>query len=655
MSLVAHTSFASDGKSAADKLSIKDFFYGSNYSSFALSASGNLVTYTKRFPRQYGIYVKDISSGKEYEVLRADKYSIERFKHENYIQTIKHDNEVVDLTWLGANVIALKEHSRGGFRRYVLITLDIDDDDISISKVAFLNQNGYWLDPKVDDDSYAIFAKYRENEENDSGYHVDLFNIKIKSKSLDSQTGNRKRLNKRGPKLERWLVDEKGQRTAGVRYVDKKPELFIRQGTKSKPNRLKHVWTGDVDDHFLPVLYDEKNSALYILTNHKTDKKSLQIFDLSSHEIRETVYIHPKYDLRDVIISRGSVSILGVEYLEKGAVSQYYFDSRLVEHKEALSKASGAENTYSLGTAYDNANRLFSVSGSDSGGEIFVYREEEKDYVSVIDLKPWLKNASLQKSKVITLTANDNSEIEAFLTMPEEISNPPLLVIPHGGPIGVSDTRYYSPEIQVLVDAGYATLQVNYRGSSGYGKKFKQDGMGQWGQLIEDDIELALKHVKNNFTIANDKVCIIGGSYGGYSALYSVIRSPELYQCAASFAGVTDLALLFQRSDIENDDNVQSQLRKIVGNPETEQDKLFKYSPIYHASKITKPVFIAHGTEDEVVDIEHGYRLRFALQANKIKHEWSVLDGFGHSFETVDQAEHYYSKLIGFLDKHLKK
>ncbi|ARD44760.1 prolyl oligopeptidase family serine peptidase [Colwellia sp. PAMC 21821] len=648
------TSDIKEQSARSNNTAIKNFFMKSDFSNFSLSPSGEFVAFVKQSTEKYSVFLVNVKSGAEFEILRAEQFSIEHVRKENYIRTIKHKNEITNITWLGSRIIAVRENSKGKFRRFKIVKLDVAQDDVIVDKVNYLNHDGYWIDPVVSSNSRAIFAKYKANDENDIGYHVDLYQLQFKNKNLDGQTRNTKRLNRGGAKLPHWLIDKKGHRTAGIRYVERKPELFIRSGGRPQSYRWNHVWTGNKGDYFLPVLYDEQTSSLYVLTNHNSDKKSLQIFDLSSHSIRETVYAHPKYDLDGVMIAHDSVKVLGVRYIEGGIVNQHYFDDRLLTHKTVLAKQSAADNIYSIDAAIDNDNRLFSVSGSDNSGEVFVYREQTNDYKSLAVLKPWLKNVALQKSKVLTLTTADKSTIEAFVTLPEAITNPPLLVIPHGGPIGVSDSRYYSPEIQVLVNAGFATLQVNYRGSAGYGKKFKQAGMGQWGQLIEDDIELALAHVKSNFAIAKDKVCIIGGSYGGYSALYSVIRSPDLYQCAASFAGVTDLALLFQRSDVENDDDIQSQLREIVGDPKIEQEKLFTYSPIYHASKLTKPLFIAHGTDDNVVDIEHAYRLRFALKAYKIKHKWSVLDGFRHGFDTPEQADYYYSQLIPFLNKYLK-
>ena len=393
-----------------------------------------------------------------------------------------------------------------------------------------------------------------------------------------------------------------------------------------------------------------------MISNANTDKKSLQLFDLKTKTFTKVIYSHPKYDIDEAILSQNGDEIVGVSYVNNGYYKQHYFSDDLTQFHSRLNQVSGSQNTFLIDTARKNSNRLFNVSDSDNSGEVFVYNQSKNEFKSLVKLRPWLENANLQKSELISLKTEDNSNLEAFITLPQNKNDlSPLIVIPHGGPIGISDSRHYSANIQVLVNAGFATLQVNYRGSSGYGKKFKRSGMQQWGELIEDDIEQALSHVKESYQVSPNKVCIVGGSYGGYSALYSVIRSPKLYQCAASFAGVTDLALLFQRSDVENDDNIKKQLREIVGDPDKEQEKLFKYSPIYRANEIRTPLFIAHGTNDKVVDIEHAYRLKFALSANKIPFQWSVLDDFGHGFDTTDQAELYYSQLITFLNTNLNQ
>jgi dipeptidyl aminopeptidase/acylaminoacyl peptidase len=560
---------------------------------------------------------------------------------------------MTNLTWLADDVISLREKSKDRFRRFKVIKLDIDDDDITQDNIKYLNKSGYWLNPLIKSSKFALFAMYKSND--DYNYHVDLFRLNLRNANLDGQTKNKKRLNRKGAKAQQWITDSKGHRTAGIRTKNSITELFVRTGKKPKKYRWPLAWTSQEDDYLNPVLYDQDNAVLYVITNANTDKKSLQQFDLNTHKFTKVVYSHPKYDISSALLSSDGSKIIGVSFMDSGLYTRHYFTEELQNYHSRISETSGSDNTYLIDNAVENDNQLFNISDSNNSGEIFVYKNSANQFQSIVKLRPWLERANLQKSELVSLKTKDGSDLEAFLTLPQNATTEvPLVVIPHGGPIGVSDSRHYSADIQVLVNAGYATLQVNFRGSEGYGKNFKQNGMKQWGQLIEDDIEQALSHIKDNYPVNPEKVCIIGASYGGYSALFSVIRSPQLYQCAASFAGVTDLALRFQRSDYEKDDNIKQQLRKIVGDPEKEQEMLFSHSPVYRASEINTPLFIAHGTDDKTVDIEHAYRLKFALKANKIPFEWVVLDGFGHGFETVNQAEFYYAQLIAFLDTHLK-
>ena len=340
-------------------------------------------------------------------------------------------------------------------------------------------------------------------------------------------------------------------------------------------------------------------------------------------------------------------------FIEKGMAKQVYFSDDYSALTTRLSKSTEIEGVYAVDMDKSGNNIIFVADDSANPGQTYYYNRTTDSFSHLIDLYPWLSNKSLSKTKLLRLEAEDGVTLEAFLTLPST-KNPPLVVIPHGGPIGVSDSRHYSGNIQVLVDAGFATLQVNYRGSAGYGKAFKQQGLQQWGRLIEDDIEQALAYTKENYDVNPNQVCIVGGSYGGYSALYSVIRSPQLYKCAAAFAGVTDLALRFQRSDAQRDDMMRA-LTEIMGDPKTQQDELFKYSPLYQFKGITKPVFIAHGTDDNIVDIEHSYRLHFALKDHGIKHKWMVMDDVGHGFSYPDDAAVYYNALIEFLNSQLNE
>ncbi|CAH9050455.1 hypothetical protein PSECIP111854_00534 [Pseudoalteromonas sp. CIP111854] len=483
---------------------------------------------------------------------------------------------------------------------------------------------------------------------------MNLFKLDLKKSNLDGQTSIRKKINKKGPKIQFWLTNStNGQPLLGTRRVNDIPELYTKKGNS---RRWTLAWQGVKGDYFSPQLVDQTTNSMFVITNHKSDKKQLRRYDLKKNQFTNVLFEHSRYDVLNAILSADKAQVIGVSYLLNGHIEQHYFNQTSAV-SQAINKQKSQVNLIYLNGSSDGKIALFEESSSNDPGKIIFYNHNTQQFEHLITLKPWLEGAELAKTQVLKVKTEDNTTIDAFVTTPNGTSKHklPLIVIPHGGPIGVSDLRYYSPEIQVLVNAGYSTLQVNYRGSMGYGKLIKQKGMQQWGNGIENDIEAALSTALKAYPqLDEERVCIIGGSYGGYSAIFSLIRSPHLYKCGASFAGVTDLALLFQRSAVENDDLVKAQLREIVGDPDTQQQKLFQTSPVYRANEITKPLFLAHGTDDVIVDIEHAFRLRFAMKAHNIPVSWSIMEGVGHGFDTTIQAHNYYSKLLNFLDKHLK-
>ena len=630
----------------------ESFFKDAKYKLFAVNPSGTAIAYIEPKSDSYNLIIHDLVRGTKDDPITFERQQM-HVQHSNRIMSWeRHFNYIAELVWLSDNFISLKQFSNGRFHRYVIVEFaDRTKSPNPPFRLSYISQPGHWLETLPNKPTHAIFARYEDDDEYD--YYVDLFNLDLSQKITESDFRRKLKLNKSGPDLQDWFFDAKGWRLGGSRTVDGVTEVFARTGSKPRKYRYKEMWKSDKNDAVKVVGGSESGDKLFVLTNHRSDKINLRSFDTQSKQFEDIIFEHPDYDLTGVLKHPETKDIIGVSFLEKGMSKQLYFSDNYNELVSRLKAQSKIDGVYAIDMDASGSNILFVTDDSANPEQVFYYNRQHDTFSHLVDLYPWLSNKKLSKTSLLKIKSEDGVDLEAFLTLPEE-KNPPLVVIPHGGPIGVNDSRHYSGNIQVLVDAGFATLQVNYRGSSGYGKSFKQQGMQQWGRLIEDDIEQALSYTKTHYDIDANNVCIIGGSYGGYSALYSIIRSPELYQCAASFAGVTDLALQFQRSDVQNDD-VMNLLIDIIGNPSTQKEELFRYSPLYQFKGITKPVFIAHGTDDTVVDIEHAYRLHFALKDNNIKHEWMVLDDVGHGFNYVEDEAKYYNALIEFLNKHLKK
>lgn len=227
------------------------------------------------------------------------------------------------------------------------------------------------------------------------------------------------------------------------------------------------------------------------------------------------------------------------------------------------------------------------------------------------------------------------------------------MVFPHGGPIGVSDTLHFNRDVQFLASQGYAVLQVNFRGSDGYGKSFREAGHRNYGRLIEDDIDAALRSALASFPLDESRMCVVGASYGGYSALVSTLRWPGRFRCAVSLSGLSDRVLFFTASDGARSAEARPQLEKIMGDPRKDLTEMQATSPLYHVRELTVPVMLVHGREDVRVDFEHTRRLVRMLNLEGRPPVVLAFPGMGHGFDDAVALDITWTGIAGFLQQYL--
>nr|WP_255771406.1 prolyl oligopeptidase family serine peptidase [Microbulbifer guangxiensis] len=249
-----------------------------------------------------------------------------------------------------------------------------------------------------------------------------------------------------------------------------------------------------------------------------------------------------------------------------------------------------------------------------------------------------------------TFTARDGLSVGVYLTFPEgRRENLPMVVIPHGGP-RARDYWQYDRQAQILSQNGYLVLQVNFRGSTGYGDHFLQAGTREWGDKIQRDIAEAAQWAIDQGYATPERVCIFGASFGGYSALMNPIRYPDLYQCAAGYVGVYDLEMLYKRGDIRRRDRGVAYLEEVVSRDES---FLRENSPLYNVEKLELPVFIVHGAQDQRAPVEHAEALIEQLEAANKPYQSLILPNEGHGFYAEDSNLQLYGQLLEFLDRHI--
>jgi dipeptidyl aminopeptidase/acylaminoacyl peptidase len=307
-----------------------------------------------------------------------------------------------------------------------------------------------------------------------------------------------------------------------------------------------------------------------------------------------------------------------------------------------------------MSTSADGRKVLVLAASASDPGAYYRVDLDTRDIREIGKVAPWLQPKDLAQVTALRVKSGDGTEFDAFLAAPPGVARPPIVVLPHGGPIGVMDGREFSREVQFLAERGMAVLQVNYRGSEGYGKSFLEAGKREWGRGIEDDIDAALAQVIARGAVDEQRMCLAGGSYGGYSALIGVLRHPDRFRCAASFAGVTDIPLMFASSDWSVSPLARKTMAEVVGDPATEYETLKGLSPVYQVDKLRVPVFIAQGSHDVRVHPDHAYRMKAMLELGGKEFEWLMVEDMGHGFDSLEQECAYFKRLRNFLTRRLE-
>ncbi|MCA1826509.1 MAG: alpha/beta hydrolase family protein [Myxococcales bacterium] len=313
------------------------------------------------------------------------------------------------------------------------------------------------------------------------------------------------------------------------------------------------------------------------------------------------------------------------------------------------------EHVEIVNTTDDDRKALVRVYSDRDPGRFLLVDVATMSAEPIADARPWVKPDSMAEMSAFHIPASDGFRIHGYITTPpgaQPGKPPPLIVLPHGGPHGVRDYWRFDPQVQLLAHEGYAVLQVNYRGSGGYGEAYQEAGYRKWGDRVVQDIIDATRFVVRKGYADPARICIFGGSFGAYAAIEGSIRAPDLYKCAVGYSGIYDLALLSKAGDIRLERQGRAYLSAAVGQDEA---ALQKASPVYHADQIAARVFLIHGRKDERAPFEHAEALRDALAARSRPPEWLVEPKEGHGFYDEAARERMYQRLLEFFKKSLSR
>jgi dipeptidyl aminopeptidase/acylaminoacyl peptidase len=359
-------------------------------------------------------------------------------------------------------------------------------------------------------------------------------------------------------------------------------------------------------------------------------------------------------DPSDYLVSSDGKTLLAIQY-EDGTPRWDFVDKSSPESKvyAGLINAFPDKALSFNGSSNDGRFISFSTYSDRAPPESYLYDTQAGKATYLLSSRDWIHPDAMSPMQPIDLKTRDGAMIHGYVTIPQGSTgkNLPLIVHPHGGPHGIRDGWGYQPQVQLLANRGYAVLQINYRGSGGYGDAYERAGYRKWGTLMQDDLTDAVRYLIANGTVDKDRVCIYGGSYGGYSALMSVEREPDLYKCTVGYAGVYDFEIQRTASDTAESDFGKNYLDEVL--PQTLAERRAQ-SPAFNVEKIKVPVMLAHGGKDVRVPIRNMDLLIDQMEKVGKKPEIVVMEPKEpHGFQLPEHNVDLYEKMLAFFDKYI--
>jgi dipeptidyl aminopeptidase/acylaminoacyl peptidase len=593
-------------------------------------------------------FVRNISDPNHLALLTT--YDIEKDK--TYL-ILRSDNDETKLNWFrwvnnDDLIISAKFGSKYRSTRYYqtrLLSMRYDAEGVKPKEML-----------KRDNRSSARTSQFQDNVIDylrDDPEHI-LVAVDLERPNLPSvykinvHTGRKTRIIKGKREIRDWITDRQSQVRIGEAYdYDSGDVVILERKNENTDLRAIFEYNSWKENGITVLGFDLDPNIMYFRT-YKGDKLALYSMDLTTMA-KTLVFEDENYDVDgDLVYSSKTNDVIGVSHAHAKYGVHYFKDSRLPFH-QALDNA--LPETHNFLQSFDHEeNRYLLYAENDNIPGIYLLGDRAKGTLGVLlETYPQLPSESLAKNKMITYKTRDGLEIEGYLTLPV-FGEPPYSTIihPHGGP-GARDYQGFDYWTAFMSHRGYAVFRPNFRGSSGYGKAFSQAQMKRWGLEMQDDITDATHWLVKEGIAKEDKICIVGASYGGYAATMATVKTPDLFACAVSFAGVMHLPKLAyrQRRFLGGDLIAENQ----IGDDSTDMQAR---SPYYNAAKVKTPTLLVHGKEDRVVHVEQSQLYADVLEDFNKPFKYVELESADHYLTMGPNRMRFFEELDAFLATYLQ-
>ncbi len=607
---------AAEAPRRARRIPLRDFFRNPERAGFRISPDGNTLAFMQPYRSRMNVFVQPRAGG---EPVRL---------------TSETERDVAGYFWKGSRrIVYLKDFK--GDENFHLVAVDIAGGD-ALDLTPFDKVRALIIDDRFDDDDEMIIGLNKRNAEAFDAYRIDL---NTKALTLIAENpGN----------VTNWVTDHAGCLRLAIVSDGVNTSILHRPdgGAAFQP-----VITTNFKEQIQPLFFDFDDKLLFASSNIGRDKSAIVRIDPASAKEESVVFQHAEVDVADLGWSRKRKVYTVVQFVTAKRERRFFDAQTAAIFAELSARLPGCE--IDLQSSNRDEDIFVVAAWSDrTQGVRYLYERAAGKLTKLAEIAPWLDEKELAEMRPISYAARDGLTIHGYLTLPRGgAKNLPLVVHPHGGP-WARDVWGYNHEVQFLANRGYAVLQMNFRGSVGYGRAFWEASFRQWGKTMQDDITDGVRFAIAQGIADPQRVAIYGVSYGGYAALAGLAFTPELYACGVDFVGVSNL-FTFLKTIPPYWKPMLDMFYEMVGNPEKDEKLLAEASPVLHADAIRAPLLIAQGAQDPRVNIDESDQMVAALRKHGIAVEYLVKDNEGHGFHNEENRFEFYEAMERFLEKYL--
>ncbi len=604
------------------KYSVEDFFRNPEKASFQISPNGEYVSYKGPYQNRMNIFIQKIGNEEATRI------------------TSETDRDIAGYMWANdQRLIYIKDN--GGDENYHAYAVNIDGSN-NIDLTPFENIRVQIIDDLEDHPDEIIIGMNKRNKQIFDPYRLNIKNGEMKM--LYENPGN----------ITSWMTDHDGKLRIAMTTDGVNNTLMHRA---SEDNDFEKVRTISFKETLSPLFFTFDNKNVYALSNLKRDKDAVVKIDLQSgEEIGQPIFLHDKVDAGGLSYSRKRKVLTSVSYNIDKRKRKFLDDETDRIYRRLEKELSGKEVVI---TSSNKAEDKFLVrTYSDrSLGAYYFYDKKTDKIQKISEVSPWLNEADMATMKAVSYQSRDGMTIPAYLTLPkdkENARNLPVVINPHGGP-WARDNWGWDSYAQMFASRGYAVLQMNFRGSTGYGRQFWEAGFKKWGQEMQNDITDGAQWLIDQGIADPDRIAIFGGSYGGYATLSGVTFTPDLYAAAIDYVGVSNL-FTFMNTIPPYWKPYLDMMYEMVGDPTSTEDSLmlYKASPVFHVDRIQTPLMVIQGANDPRVNVDESDQIVKALRKNNVEVPYIVKYDEGHGFHNEENRIEANKLMLGFLAKHLQ-